>query len=258
MVQMYSKFNDINQNLEKHIQYIKKAHENNCDTILFPELSLIGYDLNQISNYKSTYEQEQILKEQALKYQMNILYGTIHETNDKKYITHKLINKDKEEKIYKKIHLGKNEKKYFNEGNEIPIFQIQSKKEKISIAFGICYDMHFPELSSIYAKNNVKIIFSPHASYINANMRLKIWNKYMMARAYDNQLYIIACNNIFYKDDQILGGGIAVWNKKGEIEIKEETNKEKMIIHKINPFQYEGKRSNYLKDKKYELYKKYI
>lgn len=130
---MYSKFNDINQNLEKHIQYIKKAHENNCDTILFPELSLIGYDLNQISNYKNTYEQEQILKEQALKYQMNILYGTIHETNDKKYITHKLINKDKEEKIYKKIHLGKNEKNILTKEMKFQYSKYKVKKKKYQL-----------------------------------------------------------------------------------------------------------------------------
>ena len=52
-----------------------------------------------------------------------------------------------------------------------------------------------------------QIIFAPFASPMNGVKRFSVWEKYMAARAYDNRVYIAACN---FK-------GLALWNPYGNL-----------------------------------------
>lgn len=48
LAQMNTKLGDIDANLEKHLSLIKSAHKNGSDLVLFPELSLTGYALQDL------------------------------------------------------------------------------------------------------------------------------------------------------------------------------------------------------------------
>ncbi len=49
LAQINTVLGDVERNLDKHLAYIKKAQENGSDLILFPELSLTGYVLQDLA-----------------------------------------------------------------------------------------------------------------------------------------------------------------------------------------------------------------
>lgn len=60
------------------------------------------------------------------------------------------------------------------------------------IGVGICYDLRFPELFRIYARNKVDVILLPSAfSYYTGERH---WKTLLKARAIENQCYIVAPN----------------------------------------------------------------
>src|SRR5512141_3185820 len=48
LAQISTKLGDPVANLEKHLAYIKQARQDGCDLVIFPELSLTGYALQDL------------------------------------------------------------------------------------------------------------------------------------------------------------------------------------------------------------------
>jgi NAD+ synthase (glutamine-hydrolysing) len=48
LAQIATKLGDVECNLEKHLDYIKQAKSQNADVLVFPELSLTGYVLQDL------------------------------------------------------------------------------------------------------------------------------------------------------------------------------------------------------------------
>ena len=50
LAQINTYLGDPDKNLEKHINYIKQANESGADLLIFPELSLTGYALQDLAS----------------------------------------------------------------------------------------------------------------------------------------------------------------------------------------------------------------
>ena len=48
LAQIATKLGDVESNLEKHLDYIKQAKQEKADLLVFPELSLTGYVLQDL------------------------------------------------------------------------------------------------------------------------------------------------------------------------------------------------------------------
>jgi N-carbamoylputrescine amidase len=92
---------------------------------------------------------------------------------------------------YRKLHLAAPEKAFYTPGDQVPVFHAPG------CAFGIqlCYDSHFPEISSIMAARGAEILFMPHASPRGrASQKNRSWLRHLPARAFDNGVFVVACN----------------------------------------------------------------
>jgi len=87
--------------------------------------------------------------------------------------------------------------------------------------FGIelCYDTHFPELSTLLTLKGAEIIFCLHASPRGTpEQKHRSWLRHLTARAYDNGVFIVACNQTGANGDGLEFPGIAlVLNPSGEV-----------------------------------------
>jgi N-carbamoylputrescine amidase len=93
--------------------------------------------------------------------------------------------------VYRKLHIAPPEQPLYAAGDRIPLF------DACGIRFGIqlCYDAHFPELSTRMALEGADVIFMPHASPRgNSQEKLTSWMRHLTARAFDNGLFVVACN----------------------------------------------------------------
>lgn len=161
---------------------------------------------------------EQYLKVQgwAKKYRVGIISGGIWESRlDKKpVISSYYFDSDGNELgIQEKIHLYSVEKKHFEAGKNLVIFEDTKLGIKFSIL--ICFDLNISsELSRLAIKNSAEILFSP--TLIN-HKGLENWGIYARARALENRVPIITCNSIgSYLDRRFLGKSKAIQFKRGE------------------------------------------
>ncbi|MGA6926811.1 MAG: nitrilase-related carbon-nitrogen hydrolase, partial [Desulfosarcina sp.] len=131
------------------------------------------------------------------------------------YASHMVITPQGRTAIYRKLHLAPPEAALFHPGDALPVF------EWSGIRFGIqlCYDAHFPELSTRMAEAQADIIFIPHASPRGqAADKHHSWMRHLPARAFDNGLFVVACNQTGNNQNGLVFPGNAVaFSPSGEI-----------------------------------------
>jgi len=116
----------------------------------------------------------------------------------------------------------------FKPGNRISLFETHG------IKFGIqlCYDAHFPELATRMAVDGADVIFMPHASPRGTPQeKLDSWMRHLSARAFDNGVFIVACNQVGGNQKGLEFPGLAVVvGPSGNILTEKTTGRESMLV----------------------------
>ena len=175
-----------------------------------------------------------------------ILAGMAEEDTDGTiYASHLVARPGHEIRVYRKVHISPPERNVFSPGSTPPLFNYQG------VTFGIqlCYDAHFPELSTRMAMDGADIIFMPHASPRKTpEEKLDSWLRHLTARAYDNSLFIVACNQTGTNGTGLVFPGVAVAiDPSGEIINTYTSEKEGMLIVDLEANALESVRSHRMK-----------
>lgn len=133
---------DVDENIKNHIVLIDQAHQKGVDLIVFPELSLTGYEPEQAKHLAFVENDERLssLIEVAHEKQMILIVGAPIQKSEKLHIGAFIIYPDKSNAIYTKRYLHTGEEKFFDPGEFDT--QIELKGEKMSLA--ICADINNP------------------------------------------------------------------------------------------------------------------
>ncbi|MGB5156001.1 nitrilase-related carbon-nitrogen hydrolase [Desulfobacterium sp. N47] len=228
----HSKTYDVDRNLSCLEKWLKQAKDTGVRIVCFPELNISGYVIDE----KIAETAEEIpgrisnkLSEYSLKYNIVILAGMIEkDKNDRIYSSHLVAKTDGDIGVYRKLHIAPNEKELFFEGDKVPIFEA----EGIKFGIQLCYDAHFPELSTRMALMGADIIFIPHASPRKTHdEKLKSWLRHLCARAFDNGLFIVACNQCGVNSAGLFfpGTGVII-NPSGIVMEKYTSENEGMLV----------------------------
>ncbi len=228
-VQMNSAVGKIEDNLSSIRKWIKSASEQNVDLICFPEMCITGYAMPQSIGSSETMEGDSVKRilEMSEEFSMSIAAGLSEKTDDGAYITQFIAEDGAIKGKYRKTHLGEREKLYYKAGNNIEVI----KCKNANIGFQLCWESHFPEVSSILALDGADIILMPHSSGLPSSRRKDIWDKCLKARAYDNTVYVIACNQLGDNGlGTIFGGGCTAIDPRGNILAEDYSSNDSMII----------------------------
>lgn len=114
--------------------------------------------------------------------------------------------------IYDKIHLIRlmEEDKYFIRGKKRCLFDL----DNIKAACVICYDIRFPELARRLALEGARILF---VSSEWPKERIEHWRILLLARAIENQMYVVACNRCGSSAGTTFGGHSMIIDPWGSI-----------------------------------------
>ncbi len=209
----------LDENLEQTRYWAMRAKQCRAHVVCFPEMNLTGY-----SNRKAIAEaalsdggpEMDAVAQLAKDTQMTLLVGFAERGVDGSlYASHAVMTPEGRRGIYRKVHLAPPECDRFTPAASLPIFQWSG------LRFGIqlCWDAHFPELSTRMARADVDAIFIPHASPRGrASDKHRSWMRHLPARAFDNGVYVVACNQC---GDNRCGlnfpGNAVVFSPSGEI-----------------------------------------
>lgn len=201
---------DIKGNFDRMEGFIREAESNKVDIICFPELSLSGYFLKKPSGIYSPELFNEImdrLAELSGARNLIILAGMIEGTYEGAYISHIISGPQGIIGVYRKSHLSPQEQEVYKAGDKIDVFGFDD------LVFGVqlCYEAHFPEVSTVMALKGADMIFMPHASPRgNPVRKTESWLRHLTARAFDNGVYVLACNQVGRTSEGFSFPGVAV------------------------------------------------
>ena len=186
-------------NLDHMAEFIKKAKTKGAAVICFPEMTITGYGIHP--DVKKIAEPvpgptTHILLKMAQKEQIVILAGLAEKDESGCiFASHLVVNPDGNVQTYRKLHIAPPEQEVYTAGNEVPLFEANGA----TFAIQLCYDTHFPELSTLMAIKGAEIIFMPHASPRGTSLeKRKSWMRHLPARAFDNAVFIANGKSIIY------------------------------------------------------------
>ncbi|WP_223606605.1 carbon-nitrogen hydrolase family protein [Chryseobacterium sp. OSA05B] len=136
---------DILKNIENHKLLIKAAATQNVDLIIFPELSITGYE-TELAEQLSIDFQDQILdvfQKMAEDNTISITVGMPTKSDDHLFISSIIFEPESKRKMYSKRNLFPTEIPFFSKGESF--CQIEISQNKIALA--ICYDLSDPNHS---------------------------------------------------------------------------------------------------------------
>ncbi len=236
----------INQNLARTAFWVKAAKKRGADIVCFPELNITGY-----SNHQEIVTLAQSipgavtdkLSSMASDAGIIILAGMAEkDQNGCIYASHLVIMPKGDIGVYRKLYLAPPEQAIFTHGKRPVVFETRG------LRFGIqlCYDAHFPEVSTLMADAGAEVIFIPHASPRGAAPdKHKSWMRHLPARAYDNGVFIVATNQVGENADGLtFPGNSVVFSPSGEILDKKLKGKEELLTVDLKAQQIEYVRSH--------------
>lgn len=172
------------------------------DFVLFPELfnapMMAGYNhLNQAEAIRNLAGYTDALRlkfmEFAVSYNINIITGSMPLIRDEKlYNIGFLCRRDGTYESYEKLHITPNERTTWGMvgGDHLQVFDTDAGK----IGILICYDVEFPELSRILAKQGMQILFVPFLTDTqNGYTRVRNCAR---ARAIENECYVAIAGSV--------------------------------------------------------------
>ena len=186
-------FGDPQKNYTSAKSLIEQSLKENPDVIVLPELWTTGYDLTRLDSIadKGANQTIEFLKEAAKRSGVHFVGGSVAnqgETGVKNTLL--VINKQGDlVHQYNKLHLFKlmDEHVYLEAGAEKGLFELDHHQ----FAGVICYDIRFPEWIRAHTLEGAEALFVV-AEW--PQPRLNHWRSLLIARAIENQCYVIACN----------------------------------------------------------------
>lgn len=249
MVQMSSVVGNIDDNFERMLKYIDMAAEKGADIICFPEASLTGYSTSftESDTLRSDCSYIETIGDLAHSKNMVIVFGFMERAALLTYMTQAVVCRNGT-MLYRKTHLGSREERCFTRGDEISVITSNSAV----IGVHLCWESHIPDISTVLRGKGAELILIPHASNLASLKRKETWIKYLVARAYDNSVYVAACNAIGDNSrGSIFGGGILVLDRKGNIISEDFEGKESVVFIDLKAYSHTDEEGNFMGDVRY-------
>ncbi len=143
VAQIASEAGEVDLNLEAHMDAIKVAARSNISFLVFPELSLIGYEpmISQDLAFSANDQRLFVLQIAAREHGLHVVAGAPISTNNLPYIGSFIFSPDGGVRTYAKMHLHPGEEKYFSPGVSYELVSVS----ECTIASAICADTNTAE-----------------------------------------------------------------------------------------------------------------
>jgi len=239
--------------------FINQSKTDLVDLIIFPEMTLTGFSMNVNTTSEEFHNSESIsyFSEQAKYAKINLIFGiTIKAKEDFKAYNQAVFidSAGVVQAIYSKIHPFSyaGETKYFNHGETTTIVTLDSH----NLGLTICYDLRFPELYQSLSKSSEIIINIANWPA----KRIDHWNTLLMARAIENQVFMVGVNRIGTDGNDIeYEKSSKIINPEGK-EVRPIYSSAEYDLFLIEPDKVNFVRSNFpiKQDRRIKLYKEIL
>lgn len=230
LAQCNTKLGDVHANLQQHIQIIEKARNKDADLIIFPELSLTGYALQDLAADSALRpHQDDPVFNDLLKASQDIdlMVGFVHEDRRHRfYIASAYLSEGEIRHIHNKVYLPTygmfDEGRFFAWGDSVRAFDTKFGR------FGmlICEDFWHASLPYLLWLDGADVLLFSSASPgrgLENSPRLKssTWVEHTN-RAYAGffTVFVAHSNRVGYEDGLNFWGGSTIFDPDGNLLVR--------------------------------------
>jgi len=226
LAQIYPKLADLQHNLDKHLDYIQQTKDAGGDLVVFPELSMTGYQVQDLvpEVAMSADDSDPIFSQlMSASKEIDIVVGFVHEDERRRfYIADAYLSGGEVVHVHHKLYLPTyamfDESRYFAKGNSVRAFDTRFGR----IGMLICEDFwHISPAYLLWLDGADLLILnsSSPSRGLNESDRLggTRWVE-LVNQSYGSMFtsYVIHCNRVGYEDGKNFWGGSSVVDPDGE------------------------------------------
>ncbi|WP_456420292.1 nitrilase-related carbon-nitrogen hydrolase [Thermovibrio sp.] len=252
VAQINTKLGDVEANVEKCLQFSLKAKEEGAELVVFPELSLTGYNLQDLTfEVALTPQSPELIPLLEVSREVAIVVGLIEESPEHVFYNSAFyLEGGRVKHVHRKVYLPTygmfDEGRFTGHGEEVKVFE--SKLGKSSIL--ICEDLwHF---STVYlafiqgVKYIIALSSSPGRGYKERGMfgNAEVWLN--MGEFYSRLTgsYFIYSNRVGVEDGFVFSGKSFVCDPYGRVVAQASPFKEEILTVEIQPALIRSARAN--------------
>jgi predicted amidohydrolase len=223
LAQMRPTLGDIERNIDLHLELIAEAKQNQVELLLFPELSVTGYNLLDLTyDVARSIHSESIKQLVSLADGIDIAFGFV-ETSQEHVLYNSFVYASNGEITYvhRKVYLPTygmfDEGRYFGRGDTVRSFSTRFGQ----VGILICEDMWHPSAPFLLAQDRAQLILVPSNSPARSIDPTGLgsqsfWYTNLENQAILNGLFFLFCNRVGTEDGVTFFGGSSVVNPYGK------------------------------------------
>jgi predicted amidohydrolase len=244
LAQIYPKLGDVKCNLDKHLSFIRQADGQGVDLIIFPELSMTGYQVQDLVPevaIKTTRDDDTFRAMLDASQDMDIMFGFVHEDKRQRFYTSAAyLSKGECLHIHHKIYLPTyamfDEGRYFDQGEHARAFDTRFGR----VGMLICEDFWHMSPAYLLWQDGADILLFQSSSPsrgLDAGDRLSgsRWVE-LVNQAYGSMFtnYVVHCNRVGYEDGKNFWGGSSIVDPDGEFLLRGHYFDEALLTKEID------------------------
>lgn len=220
---------EVDKNIESHLEIIKEAITLNVDLIVFPELSITGYEPSLAKKLARKSDDEIFKPFQEIADESNIVIGIgmPTKTTNGIQISMLIFQANAKRITYSKKVLHEDELAYFVKGEHQPFIEVKSFK----VAFGICYETLQREHFINAVENNADVYI---VSAAKPDRSIEKAYLHFPSIANEFGIPILMSNCVGHCDDFISNGKSSVWDENGNLVQGLDNETEGILLYTLN------------------------
>jgi omega-amidase len=233
--QMSCVLGDFNANLRKIRDFAALAKKSGAELIVFPEMVDTGYSMPMIQKHAKKWSDGAVPELQRIAKEISIAFvAGISDRDGASIFNAQVLVSARGEILakYRKTHLVTaaplDERACLSPGNEFVSCEI----DKFNIGLSICYDLRFPEMArTLVVDRGANVIVNSSAWPVVRAEHLRIL---ALARAVENQSYLVIANRVGTDDGVTFCGSSVIVDPSGAILAAASPDREELIEAEIS------------------------
>ena len=226
---------DIDANVRKMREFCSRAKEAGAELVVFPEMADTGYSMPAIQAHAKPWTEGAVpeLRNMAKAFSLAIVCGVSERERDCIYNSQVFIDVRGEiAGSYRKTHLFAmapvDEQICFSAGSEFKSFPFG----EVRLGLSICYDLRFPEVYRTLAVEQGVNVFVISSAW--PFPRVEHFRTLAVARAIENQSYVIASNRVGTDDGVTCCGSSAIIDPYGVTLASASADREELVVAEVS------------------------
>lgn len=229
VAQVPSEKGNVEKNIQRHIDAIDSARKEKVTLIVFPELSLTGYEPELANTLAFSVDDVRLTKllAAAIENRIWVVAGAPLKSGKSLDIGAVIISPEGFISTYSKMNFHSGEDQFFSESSEQKILEIQSHK----VALAICADTNNPDHVKAYVENGATIYV---AGSLITESGYTADTENLSSYAREHKILVTMANHNCPTGSWNPVGKSAAWSKDGLLAVASKTKNSLVISQLVN------------------------